>query len=50
MEVGAVSTLFTYTLQLPSSRSHESEADALGLTLDSPSDELEQSQSGALSS
>lgn len=33
MEVGAVSTLFTYTLQLPSSRSHESEADALGLTL-----------------
>ena len=33
MELGAVSTLFTYTLQLPTSRGHESEADALGLQL-----------------
>ena len=33
MELGAVSTLFSYTLTLPSSRGHESEADALGLRL-----------------
>ena len=33
MELGAMSTLFQYTLQLPSSRSHEFEADAIGLQL-----------------
>ena len=33
MELGAVGTLFSYTLQMPTSRGHESEADALGLQL-----------------
>merc|ERR1711939_501290 len=32
-ELGFVGTLFQYSVQLPQSRSHESEADALGLTL-----------------
>jgi len=33
MELGVASTLASYTLQLPSSRGHETEADALGLQL-----------------
>jgi len=33
LELGAFSTLFSYTFELPSSRGHESEADALGLQL-----------------
>jgi len=33
LELGAFSTLFTYSLQLPTSRGHEHEADALGLQL-----------------
>ena len=33
MELGVISNVLAYGLQLPSSRSHESEADALGLQL-----------------
>ena len=33
LELGAMSTLFSYALELPNSRSHESEADAMGLQL-----------------
>ena len=33
MELGAVGTLFSYGITLPSSRGHESEADTLGLQL-----------------
>ena len=33
LELGAMSSLFSYTLELPYSRSHETEADALGLQL-----------------
>ena len=33
MELGAMSTLLSYSVTLPSSRGHESEADALGLQL-----------------